>query len=68
MPNPIRFLANILFPIINNGDVKMYSGNEMNKMLANCGFTSINIKNLCYFFISTAIAKNKRKTFPNYRK
>ena len=35
----------------------MYSGNEMSKMLTFCGFTSITIKNSCYFFIATAIAK-----------
>jgi len=57
MPNFIRFFVNLIFPIINNGDVKMYSGDEMSKMLANCGFTAINFKHLVYFFIVTATAK-----------
>ena len=63
MPNPIRYFVNLIFPIMNNGDVKMYSGNEMCKMLTICGFTSINIKNSCYFYIATAIAKNKKSFF-----
>lgn len=57
-PNPIRLLINLLLPLINSGDVKMYSGNEMTKMLENCGFVSIDVELLRnFFFIATAITK-----------
>jgi ubiquinone/menaquinone biosynthesis C-methylase UbiE len=58
LPNPIRFLTNILLPLLNSGDVKIYSVDEMKKMLESCGFTSVNIENSSYYFIATAIVKN----------
>ena len=57
LPNPIRFFTNLLLPLLNGGDVKIYSVDEMKKMLENCGFTSVDIKNSSYFFMATAIVK-----------
>jgi len=58
MPNPIKFLINLLLRLINTGDVKMYSEDEMTKMLENCGFVSIDVEvSRKFFFIATANVK-----------
>jgi ubiquinone/menaquinone biosynthesis C-methylase UbiE len=58
MPYPIRIVANSLLALINTGDVKMYSQDEMTKMFENCGFESINVEvSKKFFFVATAIAK-----------
>jgi ubiquinone/menaquinone biosynthesis C-methylase UbiE len=57
-PDPLRILINLLLPIINSGDVKIYSGNEMTKMFENCGYASINVNiSKKFFFVATAISK-----------
>jgi hypothetical protein len=51
-------VANSLLALINTGDVKMYSQDEMTKMFENCGFESINVEvSKKFFFVATAIAK-----------
>jgi SAM-dependent methyltransferase len=58
VPNPIKFVTNLLLALINSEDVKMYSWDEMTEILENSGFASINVEiTRKFFFIATATSK-----------
>jgi SAM-dependent methyltransferase len=58
VPNPIKFVTNLLLALINSKDVKMYSWDEMTEILENSGFASINVEiTRKFFFIATATSK-----------
>jgi ubiquinone/menaquinone biosynthesis C-methylase UbiE len=56
-PTPLRQIANLIIPLLKNGDVKIYSKSEMKDLLEECGFTLISweLGASAFILVATAI-------------
>ncbi len=56
---PVRWIANLVFPLLPGGDVKMYSRRETESMLRSAGFREITYRKISPFSFQCIAVKEK---------